>query len=86
MPPNRNRSSRNSIGQEGHILLPIQAIQKHEIPSVREAARRFNIPESTLRDRLHGRVNRTEARANGHKLTETEEKNAPTAGTFYGYA
>jgi hypothetical protein len=74
MSPNRNRSSRNSIEQKGHILLAIQAIQKYEIPSVRETARRFNIPESTLRDRLHGRVNRAEARANGHKLTEIEEK------------
>ncbi|ODM17137.1 hypothetical protein SI65_07536 [Aspergillus cristatus] len=74
MPPTRSRSSRNLIEQEGRILLAIQAIKKHEIPSIREAARRFNVPRTTLQDRLHGHQNRGEARANNHKLTQTEEE------------
>ena len=37
-------------------------------------ARRFNVPRSTLRRRLHGLQNRATSRANSHKLTETEEE------------
>ncbi|CDM27547.1 Probable transposable element [Penicillium roqueforti FM164] len=48
MPPIRSRSSRNSIEQEGRILLAIQAIKGQEISSIREAARRFDVPETTL--------------------------------------
>jgi len=72
MPPTRSRSSRNLIEQEGRILSAIQVIKKNEIPSIREAARRFNVPRTTLQDRLHGHQNRGEARANNHKLTQTE--------------
>ncbi|RJE17767.1 Pogo transposable element, partial [Aspergillus sclerotialis] len=74
MSPNRTRSSRNSIEQEGRILLAISAIQKNEITAIREAARRFAIPESTLRRRLNSRMNRAETRANSHKLTQIEEE------------
>ncbi|RJE16853.1 Pogo transposable element [Aspergillus sclerotialis] len=74
MPPNRTQSSRNSVEREGRILLAIQAIQKQEISVIREAARRFNIPESTLRTRLRGTTYRGETRANGYKLTEIEEE------------
>lgn len=73
MPPIRARSSGNSVEQEGRILLAIKAIEKQEISSIREAARRFNVPESTLRTRRHGIKNRSESRANNHKLTEVEE-------------
>lgn len=73
MPPNRSRPSRNSIEQEGRILLAISAIRNHEISSIREAARRFNVPRSTLQERLSGHPNRSETRANGHKLTQLEE-------------
>jgi transposase-like protein len=74
MPPNRPRSSRNSIEQEGRISLAIQAFKNKEISSIREVARRFNIPRSTLRDRLSGLTERRITRANSHKLTETEEE------------
>ena len=74
MPPNHARSSRNLVEQEGRILLAIQAIRRQEIPSIREAARRFNVPKSTLSTRLHGTINRSELRANNHKLTEIEEE------------
>ena len=69
MPPIRNRNSRNSIEQEGRILLAIQAIQKQEIRLIREAARQFNIPWTTLRDRLHSKIYRAEKRSNSYKLT-----------------
>lgn len=60
MSTKRPRSARNSIKQDGRVLLAIQAVQKNEIRSIREAARRFHVPYSTLRDR--------------HKLTRNEEE------------
>jgi hypothetical protein len=69
MPTNRPQSSRNSIEREGRILLAIKAIKNQEISAIREVARRFEIPESTLRTRLRGITFRAKARANGYKLT-----------------
>jgi hypothetical protein len=74
MPPKRSQSSRNLVEQEGRILLAISAIQKTESLSVRQAARSFNVPESTLRSRLHGVTHRLDIRANSYKLTPTEEE------------
>ncbi|CBF76571.1 hypothetical protein AN4877.2 [Aspergillus nidulans FGSC A4] len=74
MPRVRVSSSQNCHEKEGRLLLAVQAIKKKEITSIREAARRFNVPESTLRTRLRGTTNRAESRANGHKLTEIEEE------------
>lgn len=74
MPPIRSRSSQNSIEQEGRILLAIQAIKNKEISSIREAARRFKVPETSLRRRLSGTQHRAISRANLSKLTEIEEE------------
>ena len=74
MPPNRPQKNRKSVEQEGRILLAIKAIQKQEILSLREAARRFNVPYATLRTRRNGITNRAETRANNHKLTLFEEE------------
>ena len=74
MPPIRTQSSQNSMEREGRILLAIQAIKRQEISALREAARRFDVPESTLRTRLRGTTFRAETRANNHKLSETEEE------------
>ena len=74
MPPIRTQSSRNSIEQEGRLLLAIQAIKKQEISTIREAVRHFNVPKSTLLRRLNSTPNRAETRANNHKLTEIEEE------------
>ena len=73
MPPIRTRSSRNSIEQEGRILLAIQAIKKQEISTIHEAVRHFEVPKSTLH-RLNSTPNRAETRANNYKLTEIEEE------------
>jgi hypothetical protein len=67
MPPNRSQTSRNLIEQEGRILLAIQAIKNQEISAIREAARRFNVPETSLRRRLRGVQSRAISRANSHK-------------------
>ena len=74
MPPIRSRSSQKSTEQEGRILLAIQALKNKEIPSIREAARRFNVPDTTLRRRLSGIESRANSRANLYKLTQIEEE------------
>ena len=74
MPPIRTKSSRNSIEQEGRLLLAVQAIKKQEISTICEAVRHFNVPKSTLLRRLNSTPNRAETRANNHKLTEIEEE------------
>src|SRR5436853_1040390 len=60
--------------KEGRLLLAHQAYKKGQLSSTRSAARLYNVPKSTLSDRLHGRVARVEIRANGRKLTPTEEE------------
>ncbi|KAJ5808763.1 DNA binding HTH domain Psq-type, partial [Penicillium riverlandense] len=52
------QSSQDSLEKEGRIVLAVQAIQKEEIRSIRETARRFNVSEATLRRRLRGITNR----------------------------
>ena len=74
MPPIRSQSARKSTEQEGRLLLAIEAIQKKQIPSIREAARQFNVPHSTLASRLNGTANRSNIRANNHKLSILEEQ------------
>ncbi|OQD76234.1 hypothetical protein PENANT_c135G01995, partial [Penicillium antarcticum] len=74
MPPIRTQSSQKRTEQEGRILLAIQAIRKQEFTSIREAARQFKVPNSTLATRLNGVKNRVESRANSYKLTEIEEE------------
>ena len=54
MPPIRSQRSKDLTEQEGRLLLAIQAFKNQEISSIREAARRFNIPRLTLQDRLRG--------------------------------
>jgi hypothetical protein len=54
MPPIRSQSSKESTKQEGRILLAIKAFKNKEISSIRETARRFKIPRSTLSSRLTG--------------------------------
>jgi hypothetical protein len=50
------------------------AVERDRVCLIREAARRFNVLESTLRTRLRGVQNRAISRANLHKLTEIEEE------------
>jgi hypothetical protein len=48
MPPIRGEKSRNSIEQEGQILLALSTFKNSEIRSIREAARIFQVPRSHL--------------------------------------
>ena len=74
MPPIRSQNPQNSINQEGRIQLAIQAFQNKEFRSIREAARRFQVPTVTLHRRYNGQLHRSETRANNYKLTLTEEE------------
>jgi hypothetical protein len=74
MPPIRSQNSQNSINQEGRIQLAIQAYKNKEFPSIREAARLFQVPHATLQRRYNGQQFREDMRANGHKLTPEEEQ------------
>lgn len=60
------------------LMLPlihkILNIQKKEISTISTVARLYNIPRSTLRDRLNGGVYRMESRANCQKMTQNGEE------------
>lgn len=73
MPPIRSQNRSKLAEQEGRILLAIQAIEKQQSLSIRRAADIYKIPRTTLQDRLNGRQNRVNLRANSTKLTEIEE-------------
>ncbi|EEA21528.1 transposon, putative [Talaromyces marneffei ATCC 18224] len=74
MPPIRNKKSKDLIEQEGRILLAISDFQNGKIPNIAQAAEIYNIPRTTLRNRLHGTQQRLLVRANSHKLTQPEEE------------
>ena len=59
--------------QEARIIMAIEAIRTFKKISRRKAAIIYDVPESTLRDRMGGRSSRSDTRANGLNLTELEE-------------
>lgn len=60
--------------QEARIILAIEAIRTSKKLSCRSTAEIYNVPKSTLSDRMAGRTPRRELKANCHKLTELEEE------------
>jgi hypothetical protein len=70
MPPIRIENKQDLTHQEGRIALAIHAIQNKSISSVAAAARVYDLPRSTLRDRVNGALSQTTLRANNHKLTQ----------------
>jgi hypothetical protein len=63
-----------AIEQEGRIVLAINALKKGQITKIRQAARLYDVPSSTLHDRFHGRTERASTRANNLRLGKTEEE------------
>ncbi|CEL00931.1 hypothetical protein ASPCAL00523 [Aspergillus calidoustus] len=74
MPPKPRQSLQNLVEQEGRIQLAIQALKKREISSARRAAEVFNVPRSTLRDRLKGHGFQPELRNHSFRLSENQEE------------
>jgi len=68
-PPNRVQS----IQKEGRISIAIHAIQSHQFQSNRSAATTYDIPKSTLHDRIHGKSSRRDCEPNSKKLIKLEE-------------
>jgi hypothetical protein len=58
---------------EGRILLAINAFNQGQFPSLRAAAKAYDVPPATTQRRAHGRPSRRECRPNSQKLTSTEE-------------
>lgn len=73
MPPIRSKTKQDSIHQEGRIELAIRAFQKKEIPSIAAAARVYDVPRSTLRDRINGHPFRATMRTKAFKMTQLDE-------------
>lgn len=59
--------------KEGRITLAANAIRKHQISSMRDAAGTYFVPWTTLRDRLNGRQPRLGSRSKFRLLSEIEE-------------
>jgi transcriptional antiterminator len=74
MPPIRSQSSQKRTEQEGRILLAIQSFQNGNKCSLRQLAREFEVPVTTLTRRVSGIKSREETRANCYKLTIQEEE------------
>lgn len=74
MPPKGRQISRNSIEKEKRIVLAISTLKNKEIRNIREAARLYNVPHSTLQDRLREIINRLETRVNSYKITQNKEE------------
>jgi hypothetical protein len=63
-----------SRSDEADIRLTILSLNKHQIKNVRAAARAFDVPRTTLRDRRAGRPARRDCQPNSKKLTQLEEQ------------
>ena len=63
-----------SSSNERRIILALQAIKRDPKLSVRAAAKIYNIPQTTLRDRRAGKRSRLDIPANSRKLTNLEEE------------
>src|SRR5450432_1627541 len=68
-PPN----STSSVQREGRIELAIQALKQGYFTSLKGAARSYDVPYTTLYDRIHNRPARRDARLPNCKLIATEE-------------
>lgn len=73
MPPIRSESRQKSANQEGKILLALADIKNGRVKSLREAAKLYDIPLTTLHSRSLGQTSRVDKRLPGHKLTQYEE-------------
>lgn len=59
---------------EGRMILALQAYHNHNMPSLRAAAKAYDVSLTTLQRRHQGVLSRADAPANSSKLTPTEEK------------
>ena len=74
MPPIRDKKSRNSVEQEGRILLALSGLKNGKFRNISEAARIYEVPRTTLIDRHHGIQMKAKKRAAGLKLSANKEE------------
>jgi hypothetical protein len=58
---------------EGRVLLAINAFNQGQFPSLRAAAKAYDVPPATAQRRADGRPSRRECQPNSRKLSSTEE-------------
>ncbi len=58
---------------EGRIALAIQAFKRGQFKSLRAATTSYDVPYSTVYDRVNGRPSRRDSQPANRKLTDTEE-------------
>jgi hypothetical protein len=68
-PPQPSQSKQN----EGRVALAIQAFERGQFSNLKAAAVTYGAPYSTVRDRVSGRVARSNSRPTNLKLSSTEE-------------
>ena len=59
--------------KEGRIALAIQAFKRGQFKSLKAATESYDVPYSTVRDRVNGYPSRRDSRPTNRKLTDTEE-------------
>ena len=64
----------NSQFQEVRIRLIIQIIRINQEMSIRRVVKTYDVPQTTLRDRMKGCTPKAEERKAQHNLTLTEEE------------
>jgi len=70
--PRRKRPK--SSDKEGRVILAKEAIKIGQFPSVRAAARSYDVCPKTLQNRVHGMPSRDDCTPNSRKLTLYEEE------------
>jgi hypothetical protein len=71
MPPPQQALLRSS---ENDVQLTIESLDRRQIETERAAARTFNVPRMTLRDRRASKPARHDCQPNSKKLTQLEEE------------
>ena len=59
---------------EARVILALKAMKNSEKLSIRAAAKAYNVPFTTLRDRCTSRPTRRDTSPNSRKLTKLEEE------------
>lgn len=77
MPPVRKQKRKDpkeQEEQERRIQAAIADVKDGKLSSVREAARKYTVPSTTLRNRMNGVTCRSHKWANSHRMTPEEEE------------
>ncbi len=71
MPPT---TTNKDLPYETRLDSALQAIETLENPKIQQISYLYNIPRTTLRDQLRGRVSRHDAQLCNRKLTPTKDQ------------